>query len=119
MWHAQNLELVRRVQSLADKKGVTAGQLALAWVMYRGDDVIPIPGTRRIKYLEENVGAAHVTLSPEDLEALEAAVPRGSVGSQAYPLGGHVSTARGLLTKKFLGLPWLGRRGIDCMFLIH
>lgn len=79
----QNLELVRRIQSLAEKKGVTAGQLALAWVMYRGDDVIPIPGTRRVKYLEENVAAARVTLSPEDLEALEAAVPRGAVGSLA------------------------------------
>jgi len=79
-----NLALVSKVGELAGAKGVTAGQLALAWVLAQGDDVVPIPGTKRVQYLEENVGAAVVELSAEDLAALEAAVPRGSVEGARY-----------------------------------
>ena len=80
-----NLALVAAVRSLADTKGVTAGQLALAWVLALGDDVVPIPGTKRVRYLEENVGAADITLTAQDLDALAAAVPRTAVVGERYP----------------------------------
>ena len=67
----QNLALVEKVRSLAAAKGCTPGQLALAWVHAQGEDVFPIPGTKRIKYLEENVAAAHIKLTAEDKQALE------------------------------------------------
>jgi aryl-alcohol dehydrogenase-like predicted oxidoreductase len=79
-----NLRLVDRIRALADAKGCTPGQLALAWVLAQGDDTAPIPGTRRVKYLEENVAAADVTLSDDDLKALETAVPRGAVVGDRY-----------------------------------
>ena len=79
-----NLGLVAKVRELATEKGCTAGQLALAWVLAQGDDVAPIPGTKRVKYLEENVGALDVTLSADDLAALEAAVPRDAVAGPRY-----------------------------------
>lgn len=79
-----NLQLVARVRELAEAKGCTPGQLALAWVLAQGDDVAPIPGTKRVKYLEENVGAADVTLSDDDLKALETAVPRDAVVGARY-----------------------------------
>jgi aryl-alcohol dehydrogenase-like predicted oxidoreductase len=79
-----NLELVERVRALASDKGCTAGQLALAWVLAQGDDVVPIPGTKRVRYLEENVGAVGVQLSADDLAALEQAVPRGAVAGDRY-----------------------------------
>lgn len=79
-----NLVLVERVKTLAASKGCTPGQLALAWVLAQGDDVVPIPGTKRVKYLEENVGAADVDLSSADLEALTAAVPRDAVVGARY-----------------------------------
>jgi len=80
-----NLALVGAVGALAEAKGVTAAQLALAWVLAQGADVVPIPGTKRVRYLEENVAAADVTLTPEDLRALDAAVPRGAVRGDRYP----------------------------------
>ncbi|MGI5504644.1 aldo/keto reductase [Lentzea sp. CA-135723] len=70
-----NLRMVEALRALAAERGVTAGQLALAWVQHRGPDVVPIPGTKRIKYLEENVAAASLSLSADDLAAIEAAVP--------------------------------------------
>lgn len=79
-----NLALVERVRALADAKGVTAGQLALAWVLAQGDDVVPIPGTRRRTYLTENVGAAAVELTAADLAALAEAVPAESVVGERY-----------------------------------
>jgi aryl-alcohol dehydrogenase-like predicted oxidoreductase len=79
-----NLSLVDRVRGLAATKGVTPGQLALAWVLAQGADVVPIPGTKRVRYLEENVGAAAVVLTPDDLTALEAAVPRDAVVGARY-----------------------------------
>jgi aryl-alcohol dehydrogenase-like predicted oxidoreductase len=79
-----NLALVGEIRKIAEQKGCTPGQLALAWVLAQGDDVAPIPGTKRVKYLEENVGAASVELSEDDLVALEKAVPRGAVVGDRY-----------------------------------
>jgi aryl-alcohol dehydrogenase-like predicted oxidoreductase len=79
-----NLRLADKVRELAEAKGCTPGQLALAWVLAQGDDVVPIPGTKRIPYLEENVGAADVVLSDDDLKALEDAVPRDAVVGDRY-----------------------------------
>jgi len=79
-----NLALVDRVRALAEAKACTPGQLALAWVLAQGEDVVPIPGTKRVRYLEENVGATEVVLSAGDLAALAEAVPRGSVTGARY-----------------------------------
>ena len=84
----QNLLLVANLEALARDKGVTIAQLALAWVLSRGVDVVPIPGTKRRKWLEENVAASDVALSAEECAALEAAVPRGSVAGERYHAGG-------------------------------
>lgn len=80
-----NLALVEKVREIAAAKGCTPGQLALAWVLAQGDDVVPIPGTKRVRYLEENVGAADVELTADDLASLEQAVPRDAVVGQRYP----------------------------------
>jgi aryl-alcohol dehydrogenase-like predicted oxidoreductase len=80
----RNLELVERVRAIAADKGVTAGQLALAWVLAQGDDIAPIPGTKRVKYLEENAGAFDVELSDADLRALDEAAPRGAAAGDRY-----------------------------------
>jgi aryl-alcohol dehydrogenase-like predicted oxidoreductase len=80
----QNLELADRVRELAAEKDATPGQLALAWLLAQGDDIVPIPGTKRRKYLEENVAAADVTLTQEDLRRIEEAVPKGSAAGERY-----------------------------------
>ncbi len=80
-----NLALVRALQAVAETKGVTPGQLALAWVQAKGDDVVPIPGTRRRKYLEENVAAVGIELSTADIEAIESAFPVDAVAGDRYP----------------------------------
>ncbi|QGV78327.1 aldo/keto reductase [Streptomyces ficellus] len=80
----RNLAIVARLEELASAKGVTAGQLALAWVQHRGGDVVPIPGTRRQRYLEENLAALDVELSAEDLAAIEAAAPPERVAGTRY-----------------------------------
>jgi aryl-alcohol dehydrogenase-like predicted oxidoreductase len=80
-----NLALVEAVKDLAGKRGVTPGQLALAWVLAQGDDVVPIPGTKHRRYLEENVAADSLELSDDDLAALERAVPPDAVRGQRYP----------------------------------
>ncbi|HJQ29098.1 MAG TPA: aldo/keto reductase [Rubrobacter sp.] len=80
----KNLELADRVREVADEKGVTPGQLALAWLLAQGEDIVPIPGTKRRKYLEENAGAVEVTLSEEDLVRIEEAMPRGSAAGARY-----------------------------------
>ncbi len=82
---AKNLLLVQQVQDLAAEKGVTAGQLALAWVLAQGDYLIPIPGTKQRKYLEENVAALEVKLSREELHALEAIFPANATAGLRYP----------------------------------
>jgi len=79
-----NLALVAKIRELAEVKQATPGQLALAWVLAQGDDVVPIPGTKRVAYLEENVGAAAVQVSEDDLAALEQAVPRDAVAGARY-----------------------------------
>ncbi|PXX57789.1 aryl-alcohol dehydrogenase-like predicted oxidoreductase [Nocardia tenerifensis] len=80
----QNLAIVERLNELASAKGVTAGQLALAWVQHRGDDVVPIPGTRRKQYLEENLAALDIELSADDLAAIEAAAPSERIAGTRY-----------------------------------
>jgi aryl-alcohol dehydrogenase-like predicted oxidoreductase len=69
---------------LAGEKGCTAGQLALAWVLAQGSDIVPIPGTKRVRYLEENTGALEVVLSAQDLATIEAAVPADAVVGDRY-----------------------------------
>ncbi len=81
----RNLELVAQVEELAAEKGRTPGQIALAWVLARGDDVVPIPGTKRRRYLEENVEAVDVELSEGELERLEQAFPQGAAAGDRYP----------------------------------
>jgi len=81
----RNLELVRVVDELAAEKGATAGQIALAWVHSRGDDVIPIPGTKRRTYLELNVAALDIELSPAELDRLATAFPLGVASGDRYP----------------------------------
>jgi aryl-alcohol dehydrogenase-like predicted oxidoreductase len=80
----RNLELVERARAIAAGKGVTAGQLALAWVLAQGEDVAPIPGTKRVRYLEENAGALDVELGEDDLRALDEAAPRGAAAGDRY-----------------------------------
>ncbi len=90
----KNLALVDEVRKLAEAKGCTASQLALAWVLSRGDDVVPIPGTKRAKYLDENLGAATVTLSAAELAAIEAVFPTGGVAGERYPAQGMAAVHR-------------------------
>ena len=80
-----NLALVTRIEEIARAKGVTPGQLALAWVLAQGEDVVPIPGTKRVEYLEQNVAAASVHLDADDLAKLDEAVPREAVVGARYP----------------------------------
>ena len=82
---AKNLELVEQVKAIADEKGITAGQLALSWLLAQGDDIVPIPGTKRRKYLEENIGAATVTLTAEDIHRINAVAPQGIAAGDRYP----------------------------------
>ncbi|MFC7502858.1 aldo/keto reductase [Nocardioides sp. GCM10030258] len=81
---ATNLVLVDRITEIAAQHGCTPGQLALAWVLAQGEDVVPIPGTKRVKYLEENIGAADLVLTEADLAALADAVPRDAVAGARY-----------------------------------
>jgi len=80
-----NLELVRRVSDLAATKGVTTAQLAIAWVLAQGEDIVPIPGTKRRRWLVENIAAADIVLSAEEIALVSAAVPREAVRGQRYP----------------------------------
>jgi aryl-alcohol dehydrogenase-like predicted oxidoreductase len=82
---ASNLQLVERVQQIAREKGVSAGQLALAWVLAQGDDVVPIPGTTRRTSLEENVGAVSVVLTLADLRRINEVMPAGAAAGTRYP----------------------------------
>jgi aryl-alcohol dehydrogenase-like predicted oxidoreductase len=81
----KNLELVARIQEIAKNKGCTPGQLALAWVLAQGKDIVPIPGTKRREYLEENVGALDVKLSAEDLKRIDEVAPKGAASGGRYP----------------------------------
>lgn len=81
----RNLELVRRIAEIAGERGCTPAQLALAWVIAQGEDVVPIPGTKRRKYLEENVGALEVQITPEELKRIDEVAPRGAAAGERYP----------------------------------
>ena len=82
---AKNLTLVDEVKQMAESKGITPGQLALAWVLARGADFVPIPGTKRTKYLRENVGAAEVLLSADEMQRLDEIAPKGAAAGDRYP----------------------------------
>jgi aryl-alcohol dehydrogenase-like predicted oxidoreductase len=81
----RNLDLADRVRWLASAKGVTPGRLALAWLLAQGEDIVPIPGTKHRKYLEENVAAADLFLTPDDLMHINEAAPRGAAAGARYP----------------------------------
>lgn len=81
----KNVELVEKIKALATEKGCTPSQLAIAWVLAQGEDIITIPGTKRIKYLEENIASEKVKLTREDLQGIDAIMPAGSVSGARYP----------------------------------
>jgi aryl-alcohol dehydrogenase-like predicted oxidoreductase len=81
----RNLDLVKRVEEIATEKRCTPGQLALAWLLAQGEDIIPIPGTKRRKYLDENAAAVKVKLSQDDLRRIDEAAPHGAAAGQRYP----------------------------------
>lgn len=83
---AKNLELIKRIEELAAEKGCTPSQLALAWVLAQGEDIVPIPGTKRIAYLEENAAAAELSISPEELQRIDQATPKGAAAGERYPV---------------------------------
>ena len=82
---AQNLALADHIQKLASTKGCSPAQLALAWLLAQGNDIFPIPGTKKIKYLEDNAGAVHVSLAPEELAEIDRILPPGSATGNRYP----------------------------------
>jgi aryl-alcohol dehydrogenase-like predicted oxidoreductase len=84
----KNLDLVKKIEEMAAQKGCTSSQLALAWLLNQGDDIVPIPGTKRRKYLEENIGAVEVQLSKEELSQIEAIAPKGAASGERYPQPG-------------------------------
>jgi aryl-alcohol dehydrogenase-like predicted oxidoreductase len=81
----KNLDLAKKVEEIAREKGCTASQLALAWVLAQGEDIVPIPGTKHKQYLEDNVGAVNVKLTAEDLRCLEEVFPHGAAAGTRYP----------------------------------
>ena len=87
----KNLALADKMKELAREKGTTPAQLALAWVLAQGEDIVPIPGTKQRKYLEDNVGAVDVALTKDDLTALDAAFPCGAAAGERYPEAGMIS----------------------------
>jgi aryl-alcohol dehydrogenase-like predicted oxidoreductase len=91
---AKNLELVTRIEGMTREKGCTPAQLALAWVLAQGEDIVPIPGTKRRQYLEENVGALEVAMTAEDLERLEELAPKGAAAGARYPEAGMATVNR-------------------------
>ena len=86
--YEQNLALLANLEAIAESKGATVAQLALAWVLSRGADVVPIPGTKRRKWLRENIAADEIVLSDADVAALEAAIPRDAVAGERYVAAG-------------------------------
>jgi len=85
---ARNLELVQKIQHLAARKGITAGQLALAWVLAQGEDVLPIPGTKRLAFLQENLAALDITLDDAELAEIDTAFAPGAAAGLRYPQAG-------------------------------
>ncbi|KJC57682.1 aldo/keto reductase [Bradyrhizobium sp. LTSPM299] len=84
---ARNRDLVGRIEAIAREKGCTPSQLVLAWLLAQGEDIVPIPGTKQRGRLDENIGALNVTLSPDDLARMSAAIPPGAVAGERYPAG--------------------------------
>ncbi|KAI9831474.1 MAG: hypothetical protein M1819_005073 [Sarea resinae] len=80
----KNLELVEKLKSIAEKKGCTAGQLTLAWLLAQGDDILPIPGTKKVKYVEENLGALNVTLTPEEEKSIRQSIESCEIHGSRY-----------------------------------
>lgn len=76
---------MEHVKAIATEKGVTSSQLALAWLLAQGEDIVPIPGTKRRTYLEENIGATEITLTSEELNRLEATAPKNVAAGERYP----------------------------------
>jgi aryl-alcohol dehydrogenase-like predicted oxidoreductase len=81
----RNLDLVEKVREIATEEGCTPGQLALAWLMAQGDDIVPIPGTKRLRWLEENLAASDVRLSSDDLHRIDEVAPVGATAGDRYP----------------------------------
>jgi aryl-alcohol dehydrogenase-like predicted oxidoreductase len=90
----KNLDLVREVEKMAEEKGCTTAQLALAWVLAKGEDIVPIPGTKHVKYLDENIGALDVELTGEDLRRLDAILPPGAAAGERYHARGMETVNR-------------------------
>jgi aryl-alcohol dehydrogenase-like predicted oxidoreductase len=90
----KNLDLVAHIEQLARQKHCTPSQLALAWLLHKGDDIVPIPGTKRVKYLEENVGALDVHLTAEDMRRIDEIAPKGVAAGTRYPEGGMATVNR-------------------------
>lgn len=90
----KNLDLVEAIGAIAADRGLTAAQLALAWVLHQGEDLVPIPGTRRIEALEENIAAVDVVLSAQDLARIEAVFPRGAAAGERYAEAGRSALNR-------------------------
>jgi len=90
----KNLELVDEIKTIAADKGCTPSQLALAWVMAQGEDIVPIPGTKRRKYLEENAAAVDVKLTPQDLERIDRVLPSGAATGERYPAASMAAVNR-------------------------
>src|SRR4051795_9538962 len=87
----KNIQLVREVEAMAREKGCTTAQLALAWVLAKGEDVVPIPGTKHVRYLDDNIGALEVELTAEDLQRLDAILPPGAAAGERYHERGMAS----------------------------
>ncbi len=81
----RNIDLVRRIEEIARAKGVTPAQLAIAWILSRGNDIVPIPGSRSIGHLEENIAAAEIELTAEDLARIDEVAPKGIASGERYP----------------------------------
>jgi aryl-alcohol dehydrogenase-like predicted oxidoreductase len=90
----KNLDVVAQVEAIAKKKGCSPSQLALAWVLAQGDFIVPIPGTKRRRYLEDNLGAARVTITDDDRKAIDATFPRGVAAGERYPAQGLAAVNR-------------------------
>jgi aryl-alcohol dehydrogenase-like predicted oxidoreductase len=81
----KNLQMVTRIEEIAKEKRCTPAQLALAWVLAQGQDIVPIPGTKRRTYLDQNLGALEISLTPADLQEIESAAPKGAAVGARYP----------------------------------
>ena len=90
----KNISLVREVETMAEEKGCTTAQLALAWVLAQGEDIVPIPGTKHVKYLDDNIGALKVHLSDDDLQRLDAILPPGAAAGERYHARGMETVNR-------------------------